>query len=156
MLGGYGFREMASEKFFSRVALGTPRVSVLKFSSSKNKNRREKLADFYVPNNIQPGENSKGGDKDGFSHENVRVARCERELERRWLERECQLGRGSERVERGQPGVFSPLLFSPVYLAGVLLRSPFRHPPNMRPISSSFCDKTMNLSWGISLFSQAI
>ena len=39
-------------------------------------NRRDKLADFYVPNKIQPKEYSKGGDKDGFSRENIPVLRA--------------------------------------------------------------------------------
>jgi len=45
--------------------------------------------------------------------------------------------------------------FSPAYFAGVLLWSPFFHPPSMRPISSSIFENSTYLSFEISLCSHA-
>ena len=59
-----------------------------------------KLADFDVPNAIQPGEYSMGGVTDGFMHENtISASRGERELGWRRLGCQCELRRESEQVE---------------------------------------------------------
>ncbi len=46
------------------------------------------------------------GDIDSYLYENGCLARRERQLERRRLERQRQLCREHERLERWQPGVF--------------------------------------------------
>ena len=65
----------------------------------KNKNWCVKPEDFKIPNKIQLREHSRSGGVDGFIHENDRALGSERQLEQRWLERQCQLGDESERVE---------------------------------------------------------
>ncbi|OGH89436.1 MAG: hypothetical protein A2469_04535 [Candidatus Magasanikbacteria bacterium RIFOXYC2_FULL_40_16] len=48
LLGGHGFREMASENFF-RESRWVCLARVCKIFFFKNKNRREKLGDFLCP-----------------------------------------------------------------------------------------------------------
>ncbi|MFH1225742.1 MAG: hypothetical protein V1684_00445 [bacterium] len=61
---------MFSECFLSESRRARLARENKKYFFKKDKNWRKKLADFDVPNTIQPGEYSKGGDLDGFLREN--------------------------------------------------------------------------------------
>ena len=99
---------------------------------------------------------SGGGARTAFRTRTVGSPRRERELERQGLVllRLSDSERGQ--VECWQPRFLpKPLCFSFAYGAGVLLIEPLRHPPSIRPISSSWPASGMYLSLCIRRPSQA-
>jgi len=96
---------------------------------------------------------------DGILYETTLGRERQLELRQRRLERQCQLRRESEQVERRQSGGFPKLSsFSHPCTYGweFLFSMPFFHPPNSRPISLSFSRSSTYSSVVISLFSHAI
>ena len=77
---------------------------------SKNKIVGAVCYGVETPNSIQPREYSRGGGIDNISHEITLGRERKLELRQRWLERQCELRRESEQVERWQSGGLS-LLF---------------------------------------------
>lgn len=97
-----------------------------------------------------------GGDKDGFLHESalVLVANVNWNSSK-WnvndwdLDENGQWNAGNRVFSRNR-------IFSPVYLAGVFDRIPFRHPPSILPVSSIGSERAIYFFVSICLCSHAI
>jgi len=112
--------------FFPRIALGTPCARVRKISSKNNNNWYIGLADFEVPNKIQFVMIWRMVMQMALCTKMLGASDGQRELERRWLERERELRREHGRLERWQSSVFPKLLFfSPASPGEFLLASLF-------------------------------
>lgn len=156
-----GFRVMVSGNFCASGALGTPCARVRKASSKNNKNWYARLADFEVPNAIQSRHELADGDIDGPAYEKSAVLRA---VNVNWNDDGWNVNANS--VENPNRWNADNRIFSRNYCVspvptdllgtGVLLCSPFFHPPSCRPISSSFKMSSEYFPVRMSLLSHAI
>ena len=113
--------------------------SVKSILSKNNNNWYKKSEDFEVLHYIQSAMVWRVVNWKASCTRVWRASRGQRQLERQWLERQCQSGRQSEQLECWQPGLLSKLLsFSRHLFGGSFVSSPFFQPPSCLPISSSF------------------